>query len=112
MIMRRFIKADIIDAIANRISLSRQDTKRVIDQFIIEVRNCLTIGESLEIRGLGTFITKIRKARSNARNPRSGKTISIGARRVAAFRPSKLLKAAIQQHFLAQRYKTNDALSH
>ncbi len=107
--MRRFTKADVIDAIANRISLRRQDIKRIIDQFIVEVRNSLTNGERLEIRGLGVFITKIRKARNNARNPRTGQIASIGIRRVAAFKPSKLLKAAVQQYFLRHR-KTEDTL--
>ena len=97
--MRRFIKADIVGAITNQVAIKRRETKQVIDQFIIEVRNCLTTGEALEIRGLGTFLVKIRKARNNARNPRNGELVKIGARKVVVFKPSKLLKDKVQQSF-------------
>ena len=47
-------------------------------------------GERVDLRGFGSFIVKDKKARQG-RNPKTGETIQIAARKAATFKPSKEL---------------------
>jgi len=62
------------------------------------ITKALQAGERIEIRGFGTFKVKDKAARQ-ARNPRTGETVSVPAKRVAAFKLSseiaELLNTAI-----------------
>jgi nucleoid DNA-binding protein len=61
---------------------------KAFQQFLIDMK----VGDSLEIRGFGTFRVKYSKGRTNARNPRTGEPAVIPAKRRLAFVPSDLIK--------------------
>lgn len=72
---------------------------KVIDIVLESIKEELAAGGTVPLRGFGTFSTSDRKARTG-RDPRTGKTIRIKARRVARFTPSRELKdAANSLHF-------------
>ena len=90
--MDKFTKADIVDAIYNKIGIEHREIRKVVDLFIEEVKTALVSGKIIELRGFGTFEIKIRKGRRKARNPKTGEILSVNSHGVAAFRPGRELK--------------------
>lgn len=84
-------KADIVEDVAQRTGLTKKEVGETVDLFLQKVGDLLSEGKHLEIRGFGTFKVKERKARM-ARNPRTGETVPVPARRVPVFKVSKMLK--------------------
>lgn len=65
----------------------RQDVKRIIDDFLICIRQALKDGEDVKIKDLGTFKVVTTKPRKG-RNPKTGEAIEIPAKKTLKFRPS------------------------
>ena len=53
-------------------------------------------GESIKISGFGNFIVRTKKPRIG-RNPQTGETIEISARRVLTFKPSQVLRDGVNK---------------
>jgi len=90
--VNKFTKADIVDAIYDKIGIERKDIRKVVDLFIEEVKDALISRKVIELRGFGTFEVKIRKGRRKARNPKTGENLSVNSHGIAAFRPGRELK--------------------
>jgi DNA-binding protein HU-beta len=88
-------KTDLVDAIAERSSLSKKHAEQVLDTVIECVAQTLKKGDKLTISGFGTFAVSDRAARTG-RNPQTGETIQIPASKNPRFKPGKALKEAIQ----------------
>ncbi len=89
-------KADIVENIAERTGLTKTDTSLVVEGIIETLKEALVGGDSVEIRGFGTFKIKKRAAR-RARNPRTGEPVDIPAKYVPAFKASRELKDAVEE---------------
>jgi len=87
-------KADLVDEIADRTGLTKKDVAETVDQFLEAVSRALINGHHIEIRGFGTFRVRDRKPRM-ARNPRTGSSVPVPARRVPVFKVSKELKEKV-----------------
>ncbi len=87
-------KADIVEHIAERTGLTKTDTALVVEGMIETLKDALISGETVEIRGFGTFKIKQRAAR-RARNPRTGEPVDIPAKYVPTFKPSRELKNSV-----------------
>ena len=68
-------KADIVEQIAAKTGLTKTDTALVVEGVLESLKEALISGETVEIRGFGTFKIKKRAAR-RARNPRTGETMT------------------------------------
>ena len=90
--MDKYTKADIVDAIYNKIGIDRKDIRTVVDLFIDEVKAALISRKVIELRGFGTFEIKVRKGRREARNPKTGEIFSVNSHGIAAFRAGRELK--------------------
>ena len=90
--MEKFTKADIVDAVYNKVGIERKEIRKVVDLFIEEVKGALISNKVIELRGFGTFEVKIRKGRRKARNPKTGENLSVNSHGIAAFRPGRELK--------------------
>lgn len=88
-------KVDIANAVHAKIGGTKVQAEEVVDVVIHSVVSTLKKGGEVSIAGLGIFSTKTRAARQ-ARNPRTGATISVPAMRVPKFRPAKALKEAVK----------------
>tara|TARA_B100000686_G_C16332476_1_gene733817 strand:- start:270 stop:593 length:324 start_codon:yes stop_codon:yes gene_type:complete len=84
------IKADIVDRVYEKVGFTRKDAEDAVDVVIDEIKSVLADGESVRISGFASFNLRSKKAR-NARNPKTGETIVIKARKVLSFKPSKCL---------------------
>ena len=92
--MANLTKQALIQEIAKSTGFVRNDIKTVIEQFLDLLGEKLIEGNTIEIRGFGTFACKPRKARP-ARNPRTGETVLIEERLVPTFKFSNDIKDKI-----------------
>ena len=92
--MPNITKQSLIQEIAKSTGFVRGDIKTVVEQFLELVGEKLVDGNTIEIRGFGTFSCKPRKARP-ARNPRTGETVLIEERLVPTFKFSNDIKDKI-----------------
>ena len=90
-------KADIVRRIAQTTGLTKTDTAAVVDGFIDSVIDALEKGEHIEIRGFGTF-KAVSRAPRTGRNPRTGSEVKISRRRAPVFKPSKDLRARVEEN--------------
>ena len=89
-------KADLVDRIASACDMSKTQATKAIDTAVDSITAALKKGERVALIGFGTFGVSQRKAR-NGRNPQTGATIKIAARRVAKFTPGAELKKAVNR---------------
>jgi integration host factor subunit alpha len=87
-------KADIAAIIQTETGLSKKDSAEILESVFEIMKTALESGEILKISGFGSFIVK-QKADRRGRNPQTGDAITIEARRVLTFKPSTLLRQAI-----------------
>jgi DNA-binding protein HU-beta len=89
-------KAELIEAIATKVDLSKTKVGQVIDALTETIFKTICDGEPVRITGFGTFGPRPRRARS-AINPKTGERIPMGARVVPVFRPSAEFKEAVRR---------------
>ncbi|MBC7188216.1 MAG: HU family DNA-binding protein [Calditrichaeota bacterium] len=87
-------KQEIVDIVAEGTGLTKVDTLAVIDGFIATVSWALQHGQSVTLRGFGTFLVADRQAR-RARNPVTKELVEIPARKAPYFRPAEELREAV-----------------
>lgn len=78
-------KADLVNSISEKTGLSKSKTNEVVDAFVASVTESLKKGEKVTLVNFGTFNTSERDARKG-RNPKTGESIEIPAKRVARFK--------------------------
>ncbi|HTS58823.1 MAG TPA: HU family DNA-binding protein [Terriglobales bacterium] len=89
-------KADLVDRIAAGSDISKAQAANAIDTAMQSITGALKRGDRVALIGFGTFSVAQRKAR-NGRNPQTGATIKIAARRVAKFTPGAELRKAVNR---------------
>ncbi len=89
-------KAKLIERISEKTGLTKLEVKAVFIGFWETIEEALAQGDSIELRGFGSFRIQDRPAR-NVRNPSTGETMRIEARKVPVFKPSKDLKDRINK---------------
>jgi DNA-binding protein HU-beta len=86
-------KADLVDVVAAQIGSKRQ-AGVVVDRILDEIKAALKKGDRVALTPFGSFVVRSRAAREG-RNPKTGETIKIAARKVPAFVAGKSLKDAV-----------------
>ena len=89
-------KTSIVDAIYKKTNHMLKDVHAVSDLFFSEMFEALQRGETIEIRGFGTFSVQFRKGRKGMRNPKTGELVDTVPHSVVMFRPGKILSAAVR----------------
>ena len=84
-------KSDLVDLVAQRQNLPRPQVEATIDSFLDALSEGLAKGERVDFRGFGAFSVRESAARSG-RNPRTGETIQIAARKTPTFKVGKELR--------------------
>lgn len=87
-------KAELVGEVADRTGLTKKTSREAVDAVISAITDSLSREERVTLVGFGTFGVRQRKARTG-RNPRTGATIQIPAKRVAKFLPGKTLKERV-----------------
>lgn len=71
--------------------LRAEEIEQVVDVFFDEITQRLAEGGRIELRGFGAFSTRDREARTG-RNPRTGESVSVPAKRVPYFKAGKEIR--------------------
>ena len=87
-------KADIVETIYEKIGFSRKESAEIVDLVFDLMKETLESGEKIKISGFGNFIIREKRSRKG-RNPQTGEEIQISARRVLTFKPSQVLRKAL-----------------
>jgi DNA-binding protein HU-beta len=85
-------KAELISTLADEAGITKTQANTALDAFIGAVTKTLKKGDKVTLVGFGTFSVSKRAAR-NGRNPQTGETIKIKARKVARFKAGKELSS-------------------
>ncbi len=93
--MTTLTKADIVEAIAEKIDIDRNDIKNLVDETFEEIRKSLESGENVRISGFGNFLLRDKSVRPG-RNPKTGEEVDITARRVVSFKSGQKLRARVE----------------
>ena len=101
-------KQDLIQSVSRSTGIVKNKVRVVLEQFLDFVGESLVEGNSIEIRGFGTFANKVRKARP-VRNPRTGEPVFLKSRTIPTFKFSAELKAAIARSVELQTEKVSTA---
>lgn len=89
-------KAEIIENIHSKNhSISREDIHNVIDGLFEELKSRLAAGQTVELRGFGTFEVRTRAGRKRARNPKTGENVSVEDHSVVFFKPGKEIQEKV-----------------
>jgi integration host factor subunit alpha len=88
-------KADIIEVIYEKVGgFSKKEAAEIVEAVFDVLKTNLEKGEKVKISGFGNFLVRGKKARVG-RNPQTGQEITISARHVLTFKPSQVLKDAL-----------------
>lgn len=84
-------KADIINSIYNNLDFQKQESTIIVESLLEIIKHTLESGEDVLISGFGKFCVK-EKTKRKGRNPQTGNSLMLDARRVVIFKCSKNLR--------------------
>lgn len=88
-------KTELVAAVAEKAGISKKDADAAVAAVVEAVTDALVKGDKVQLIGFGTFETRAR-AEKQARNPRTGETMTVPATKVPAFKAGAALKAAVK----------------
>ena len=89
-------KKELIKLLAKKFELTNTKTNEIISHLLESITDSLSKNKPVAFIGFGTFSVRKKKAR-NGRNPRTGETIKILARKAVHFTAGKALKDAVNK---------------
>lgn len=89
-------KIDIVENIYEKVGFSKKEVAKIVESVFDIMKETLQQEEKIKISGFGNFVVRRKKAR-RGRNPQTGGDIEITARRILTFKPSQVLKAALNK---------------
>ena len=87
-------KDDLISKVAETVGLSKVDAAKSVDAVFSNITSSLKGGKEVRLVGFGTFLV-VNRAATTGRNPRTGESIQIPAKKVPKFRAGKALKDTV-----------------
>jgi len=99
-------KADIINIISDKTGIDKSDVSTSIEAFFTVVKNSMSDGNNIYVRGFGSFINK-KRARKIARNISKNTAIVIEEHFIPVFKPSKVFIEKIKN---SERVKMNNSI--
>ena len=87
-------RADLADAVHSEIGLSRAESATLVETVLDRISDALVTGDNVKISSFGSFVLREKGLRIG-RNPKTGVEVPIEPRTVLTFRPSQLLREAI-----------------
>ncbi len=85
---------DLAEAVYERVGLSRNECADLVEMTIDQVCEALVKRQDVKISGFGTLMVKDKTQRIG-RNPKTGEEVPILPRSVLTFRPSQMLRDAV-----------------
>lgn len=95
MTSKKITKYDLVEAVYQNTKCEKRIVQDVVESLLEQLKLSLKDGNTIELRGFGTFEPRLRKGRSKARNPKTGEQLSVAPHYVAAFRSGQELKKSL-----------------
>lgn len=87
-------KSELIEKLSERTNLPLKEAGAITDIILETLTDALSSGDSIEIRGFGSFVVKEYKA-YHGRNPKTGQKIEVPPKRLPFFKVGKELKERV-----------------
>ena len=101
------VKSELIQKLCNSYpNILRKDIEKVLDIIFLEITEALRRGDSIEIRGFGTYKIIKRKARLG-RNPKTSESVQIPAKKAIKWKMSKILYNRLNKNFTEDKISAN-----
>ena len=91
---RTVTRADLSEAVYQRVGLSRTESAELVENVLSEMSDAIARGETVKLSSFGSFVVRSKGERIG-RNPKTGIEVPITPRRVMVFIPSNILKNRI-----------------
>jgi integration host factor subunit alpha len=93
-------KADMVKIICEKMGWALKESTEIVEQVFDIMKETLEGGEKIKIAGFGNFSIHTKRPR-RGRNPKTGEELVISGRTVVTFKPSLLLRQALNQEVLS-----------
>ncbi len=90
-------KNDIVNQIAEKTGIEKIAVQATVEAFMKSVKNSLSEGKNVYLRGFGSFIVK-QRAEKTGRNISKNTTIIIPAHKIPAFKPAKTFVEKVKKN--------------
>ena len=88
-------KAGIAESLYEKLGLNKREARELVEIYFDELKEALSNGKQVKLSGFGNFDLRDKKERPG-RNPKTGESIPISARRVVTFKPGQKLKNKVE----------------
>jgi nucleoid DNA-binding protein len=106
-ILNNMTKREVVEVVALNTERAKVDVEKVLDSVLEVIVGALHADERVDLRGFGSFAVKAKKARQG-RNPRTGATITIAAKRDASFKASSDLFKTLNEGLTSTKASSSD----
>jgi len=89
-------KADLIKMICEKMGYALKESAEIVDRVFEIIKETLEGGEKIKISGFGNFVVRQKRPRKG-RNPQTGEEMGISERKVVTFKPSHVLRKALNK---------------
>ncbi|MEX0773424.1 MAG: HU family DNA-binding protein [Balneolales bacterium] len=89
-------KSDIVDTISSSTGITKLETEAVVNGFLSTVIDAMKKGETIELRGFGSFKV-VKRARRVARNPKTNEEVIVPEQYVPVLKISKEFKRSVNK---------------
>ena len=90
-------KAEIVAKIANKTGIEKVAVQATVEAFMDSIKNSMTTGQNVYLRGFGSFIIK-KRAEKTGRNISRNTTLIIPAHNIPSFKPAKTFVNKVKSH--------------
>ena len=104
-------KAELVDQVTALGDLTRRDGEVIVETLFDSIIEALKANDKVEVRGFGSFRSRQRKPRTG-RNPKTGESVAVPAKRVPYFKPSKELRDLVNPGEANGAGKSKAAVAH
>lgn len=87
-------KLELIAEVAAQTNVSKANTAAIVDALVDTIKEAVANGNDVQLVGFGTF-KQVSKAARTCRNPKTGETIQVAAKKAPAFKAGSKFKAAV-----------------
>lgn len=89
-------RKELAAILSEKTGFTVKESAEFLDRVFEILTETLERGEKIKIHGFGNFVVREKRAR-RGRNPKTGEALQISARRVVTFKPSPMLRKALNK---------------
>ncbi|TCK01588.1 integration host factor subunit alpha [Volucribacter psittacicida] len=89
-------KVEIAENLMEKFNLSKRQAKALVESFFEEIRTALESGIDVKLSGFGNFELRDKASRPG-RNPKTGESVAVSARRVVVFKAGQKLRSRVEK---------------